>query len=118
VCDRVQGCIAGDSEIGIRRLVSRPAMAPSRVGESVEESASQRPDLLERRISGGCGTSVGLRRHAHLDRFRVADQQDRIWSNGVAHRELSAINRHLHTLSYLSLPQTKLSAASVLPVPL
>jgi len=39
----------------------------------------------------------------------------------AAVRSLNALtqrNRLLHTLSYLSLPQTKLSAASVLPVPL
>ena len=31
---------------------------------------------------------------------------------------LTQRKRHLNTLSYLSVPQTKLSAASVLPVPL
>jgi hypothetical protein len=39
----------------------------------------------------------------------------------AAVRSLNALtqrNGHLHTLSYLTLPQTKLSAASVLPVPL
>ena len=74
--------------------------------------------------------------HAPFDRAMVLldDVNARILSPGglclcammlcelsAAVRSLNALtqrNRHLHTLSYLSLPQTKLSAASVPPVPL
>jgi hypothetical protein len=53
--------------------------------------------------------------------FTLNDLNEKLCELSAAVRSLNALtrrNRHFHILSYLSLSQTKLSAASVLPVPL
>jgi hypothetical protein len=83
-----------------------------------DEFLSARRDLMPRKkyMWASVQTVRGCAKHCS---FCSVSRTDRELSAAV--RSLNAVtqrNRHLHTHSYLSLPQTKLSAASVLPVPL